>query len=202
MTPQRYDGPVLHPCGLKRLGASVPDSQTVPGVFIHAAAVEAVVSGHITATTPRAIVAGLSAATATAGAAVGMFLTPWLAVAVILVVALLIFVAATSFLATDIWIPLALPFFAIAAAPVVAYVVRYLMGRFAEALTHYRAMRFNEAYTIWNALAEDEAVFSSPHDGKGELPSNPSSLMAERARTFAANPPASPWDSVWILTSN
>lgn len=142
LTPQRYDGPVLHPCGLKRLGASVPDSQTVPGVFIHAAAVEAVVSGHITATTPRAIVAGLSAATATAGAAVGMFLTPWLAVAAILVVALLIFVAATSFLATDIWIPLALPFFVLAAAPVVAYVVRYLIEertrqRIQHAFSHY-----------------------------------------------------------------
>jgi len=157
LTPQRYDGPVLHPCGLKRLGASVPDSQTVPGVFIHAAAVEAVVSGHITATTPRAIVAGLSAATATAGAAVGMFLTPWLAVAAILVVALLIFVAATSFLATDIWIPLALPLVALVGAPVVAYVMRYLVEertrrQIQNAFSHYLSP------TIVDRLASDASA--------------------------------------------
>ena len=50
--------------------------------------------------------------------------------------------AATSFLATDIWIPLALPFFALAAAPVIAHVVRYLIEertrqRIQHAFSHY-----------------------------------------------------------------
>ena len=33
LTPVRVDSRLLHPCGLRRLGASDPDSTSVPGVF-------------------------------------------------------------------------------------------------------------------------------------------------------------------------
>ncbi len=74
-------------------------------------------------------------------------------------------------------------------------------SRFAEALALYRTMRFNQAYAIWNALAEEEASSFIAHDGKGDLAHNPSGIMAERAKAFLANPPANSWDGVWILTS-
>jgi hypothetical protein len=73
--------------------------------------------------------------------------------------------------------------------------------RFAEALEHYRLMRFAEAHTIWDALAREEAKSPTSYDGKGRASPNPAATMAERARLFAATSPASPWDGVWSLTS-
>lgn len=435
LTPARRASPRIHPCGLRRLGASAPDSQTVPGVFIHAAAVEAVASGRVTLTARPFVVAALTATTAASGAALGMWLLPWLALVLVIVIAGLFFGAATGFLLADIWIPLALPLIALVVAPVVAYVMRYLveertrrqiqnafshylsptivdrlasdasalklggerrdvtvmfadlsgftalsgkvepevltrmtnqylgyiveaveasggyvdkfigdavmaiwgapvadpnhagngiraalaaverirqekgaadargevgfsvkialnsgpavvgnvgtdkrynytavgetvnvasrlesvpgiygcqivvgprtaelagkrfllreldwiqvkgvegpiaifepiverakattgqiecMDRFATALAGYRAMRFNEAYTIWEALAQEDATPHSSHDGAGGLTLNPPAIMAERARAYLANPPESPWDAVWVLTS-
>ena len=71
----------------------------------------------------------------------------------------------------------------------------------ADALAHFRAMRFVEAYTIWDALAREEQEASSAFGGKSEPPPGPPAKMAERARAFAAHPPPEPWDGVWVLTS-
>jgi hypothetical protein len=67
---------------------------------------------------------------------------------------------------------------------------RDLVARFAVALEHYRAMRFAEACTIWNELTI-----------KFEAAPSPSSIMAERARHFISEPPPTPWDAVFVLTS-
>jgi adenylate cyclase len=67
---------------------------------------------------------------------------------------------------------------------------RDLVARFALALEHYRAMRFAEACTIWNELTV-----------KFEPAPSPSSIMAERARLFTSEPPPTPWDGVFVLTS-
>jgi adenylate cyclase len=142
LTPQRHDGTVLHPCGLRRLAASVPESPTVPGVYLFAEAVDAVVTGRVTAIVGRGLVAGLTAVTAVAGAVAGLFLTPWLTFAVITASVLLIFTAATGLLSADIWLLVALPLVALVAAPVVAYVVLYLVEERARrqiqnAFSHY-----------------------------------------------------------------
>lgn len=142
LPPARADAPVLHPCGLRRLGASDPDAASVPGVFLHAAAVEAVLTGRVTRTvsTPaRAVLAGV---TGGAGAALAMALTPWMAAAAIVLIAVAIFGAATAALALDFWLPLALPLGALAAAAALAYVVRYLVEertrrRIQHAFSHY-----------------------------------------------------------------
>ncbi len=139
---QRTDSAPRHSCGLKRLGASVQNSQTVPGVFIHAAAVEAHMTGQVTSTTPPFVVAGLAAATATVGAVLGMVWVPWLVVAAIGAIAVVLFGVATALLAADIWIPLALPLGALFVTPAVAYVVRYLVEektrrRIEHAFSHY-----------------------------------------------------------------
>jgi len=67
--------------------------------------------------------------------------------------------------------------------------------RYAEALASYRAMRFTEAWALWEALASKE------QDCMGDPKANPSSEMAARARLFMAHPPTHPWDGVWVLTS-
>jgi hypothetical protein len=65
-----------------------------------------------------------------------------------------------------------------------------LVLRFAQALAHYRAMRFADAYAEWSALA---TVY--------EPPPSPSSVMAARAYSFMQQPPPLPWDPVDVLTS-
>jgi class 3 adenylate cyclase/CHASE2 domain-containing sensor protein len=142
LRPAEADAPVLHPCGLRRLGASDPDSASVPGVFLHAAAVEAVLTGRVTRTVSTPARALLAAATGGTGAALAMALTPWMAGAAIVLIAVGIFVTATAALAMDLWLPLALPLGALAAAAALAYVVRYLVEertrrRIQHAFSHY-----------------------------------------------------------------
>lgn len=127
LAARRTDGPVLHPCGLRRLGASSPDSPSVPGVFLHAAAIEAVATGRVTSVAPSAVVAGLSAATAAGGSAIGLALSPWLAGAMILATGVLLIAGATALLAADLWVPVALPLGALAGGYILAYIVRYLI---------------------------------------------------------------------------
>lgn len=67
---------------------------------------------------------------------------------------------------------------------------RELVARFAAALDHYRAMRFAEACSLWDELV-----------AKFEPAPSPSSIMADRARRFMADPPAASWDAVFVLTS-
>jgi class 3 adenylate cyclase len=141
---ERADSPPLHPCGLRRLAASDPDSASVPGVFVHAAAIEAVTSGRLTSTAPVAVTAALGAAAGAGGAALGLALSPWLSAGAVLLTAALLVAAATVALAASFWLPLALPLAALAAAPAVAYVVRYLVEerarrRVQHAFSHYLA---------------------------------------------------------------
>src|SRR5262249_22760098 len=113
--------------GLKRLAASHPDSSSVPGVFVHAAAIDAVMSGHATREVPRGAVVGLTSLTAGTGAALGLVLAPWLLVAAIVSIGLLLFAGSVAALSADWWLALAFPLLSLLAAPALAYVVRYLM---------------------------------------------------------------------------
>ena len=78
------DAPAIDACGLKRLGASAPDAANVPGVFLHAASIEAVLTGRLTSTAPVLAVAGVTALSGVAGAALGLALPPYLAVLAVL----------------------------------------------------------------------------------------------------------------------
>jgi class 3 adenylate cyclase len=142
LTPTRIDSRLLHPCGLRRLAASDPDSTSVPGVFLHAAAIEAVMSGQVTSTAPTPVVAGLAAVTAAGGALLGLVLSPWLVARAVLLIAVVFFGAGTVALAGDLWVPLALPLTAMMMAPALAYAVRYLVEerarrRIQHAFSHY-----------------------------------------------------------------
>jgi adenylate cyclase len=142
LPPMQSDAPPLHPCGLRRLGASAPETSSVPGVFLHAAAVAAVASGRVSTTAPLIVVGGFAALMAVLGSAFGLVLAPWGTVAAVALVAVLLLASATSLLAGDFWLPLALPLGALAVAPVPAYVVRYLAEertrrRLEDAFCHY-----------------------------------------------------------------
>ena len=64
-----------------------------------------------------------------------------------------------------------------------------LRAHYAEGLAAYRACRFDDARTAFNAALE-----SAPGDG-------PSRTMLARMTQFEANPPAADWDGAWRLES-
>jgi adenylate cyclase len=154
LPPMRTDAPLLHPCGLRRLGASAPGTSSVPGVFLHAAAVDAVASGRVSTIAPPMSVSSLSAITAALGAAFGLVLSPWVTTIAVALSGLLLLVVGISLLQVDIWLPLALPLAALALAPVPAYMLRYVVEertrrRLEHAFSHYLSS------TIVDRLARD-----------------------------------------------
>jgi adenylate cyclase len=149
LAPPSTDGPMIDACGLRRLGASAPDAANVPGVFLHAASIEAALTGRLTSTAPVPAIAGLTALSGAAGAALGLGLPPYLAVVAVLLLGVGVFAVATAALAADLWLPVALPLMALVAAPAAAYAVRYLVEertrrRIQHAFSHYLSPRIVE----------------------------------------------------------
>ncbi len=157
--PKPMAGSSVAACGLRRSGASDPLSDTVPGVFLHAAAIEAVATGELTAIAPRSIVAAVSALTAALGALAGSLLAPWTAVAVAAAMAAALVIATVVALQRDYWIPLAIPLVALMAAPGIAYSVRYLVEDRARRRIH-RAFHHYLAPAIVDQLAHDPAALT------------------------------------------
>lgn len=131
-------------CRLEHQGASDPTNDTVPGVYVHAAAAAAVVQNRVPVVIGigvRGLFAGLLAA-ATAYLAVRV--RPWVgAVAGTAAVPLLILLAA-ALLAQGWVLPVAAPFVGMAASALFAYAVRYLVEerrrrRVENAFGHYLA---------------------------------------------------------------
>jgi class 3 adenylate cyclase/CHASE2 domain-containing sensor protein len=127
LRPDGTPGPPLHPCGLRRLGASDTNTRTVPGVFLHAAAIEAVETGRILQFAPPGVTAAIAAIGAVLAAIVGLMSTPWRAAAWTVALAGALGAAGTAALAHDLWLPLAIPLAAVLASPPIAYVVRYVV---------------------------------------------------------------------------
>ena len=156
--PREREEPLAR-CGLRRLPASAPAAMTVPGVAIHAAALEAVVAGKVTITAPPSAIAIVSALAAVDGAWLGLYLTPWLTAAGVIGGGVLFFLLATGALAAGFWIPLSIPLTALVVAPLGAYVVRYLVEerlrrRIAEGFTLFAPRHLVER------LAEDPSALS------------------------------------------
>jgi adenylate cyclase len=120
-------GPPLGPCGLQHLAASNPTSRSVPGVHLHALAIDAVVRGDLTRTAPSAAIAVLTALVAALGALIALNQSPWRAMGLVVLSAATLFAMATGALVGHLWLPVALPFAGLVVAPAVGYVVRYLV---------------------------------------------------------------------------
>jgi adenylate cyclase len=133
-------------CSLNQLGASDPESHTSPGVFVHAAIVDAVLTGNLITPVPplgRAVAVGV---TAIGGALLGFSLPPILAILAVTVVVGLCLAAGPLLLGFGLWFPAVLPAGAAVTAMVVAYVVRFLIEerrrrRVQNAFGHYLAPR-------------------------------------------------------------
>lgn len=131
-------------CRLDRLGASDPQSRTSPGVFVHAAAIETVLTGNLVRPVPasgRAIAAGVAAA---GGALLGFSLAPLLGTLAIGALVVLCLAAAPVLLGFGWWFPAVLPAAAALVAMAVAYVVRFVIEdrrrrRVQKAFGHYLA---------------------------------------------------------------
>ena len=121
------EGAALAPCGLRRLGSSHPGSALVPGVHLHAVAIDAVERNQLTRTIPGGLVAILAALAAGTAALIAVTWSPWRTIGLVVVAAAALFIAATALLRIDVWLPLALPLAGLVVSPAVAYVVRYLV---------------------------------------------------------------------------
>ena len=160
-TPDRFMRPAPAPpaqegeCALSRLGSSAPAGGTTPGVFVHAAAVAAVMTGNIVEPVP---LLGRSAAAMVAsltGSMLGFVAAPWLAVCGVIALAALAFGLAVLLLPFGFWFPLAIPIGAAILSMVLAYLVRFLVEerrrrRVQHAFSHYLAP------SIVDRLAESE----------------------------------------------
>ncbi len=121
------EGPPLAPCGLRHLAASTPASASVPGVHLHALAIDAVLRGAITRPVPGAVIAVLTALVAALGALTALNHSPWRTAGLVVLAAAALFAMAIGALVWHLWLPLALPFAGLLTAPAVGYVVRYLV---------------------------------------------------------------------------
>lgn len=143
-------------CGLPRLGASDPGAVTVPGVFIHAAAIERALTGNLVRPLPLASRAVTAALTGLVGAACGFLLSPFLAAVAVVLLAFALFGIALLALPLGFWFPVAIPAGGGAGAMVLAYVSRFV----AEERRRRRVQNAFSQYLspfVVNALAESDA---------------------------------------------
>ncbi len=138
------DGDAGEGCQLQPLGASSATAATVPGVFLHAAAIRAMLGDDVARETSSAARASLAGAAALLGAGLGLALAPWFAALAVLVVAVSGFALEMALLGNGLWLPMALPVAATAVAMVAAYLVRFLVEerqrrRIQHAFGHYLA---------------------------------------------------------------
>ena len=172
LPPQVTSAPPIHPCGLRRLGASVPHAESVPGVFLQAAAVEAVLRGQATTTAPVTTLIAVTTLTAATGTVLGFSLAPWLTLVAIGGMVLLCLCIAVLLLHYDLWLPLALPLGMLLGTAALAYVMRYLMEerqrqQLQHAFGHYlapalvaRLARDRSALTLGGERREITVMFA------------------------------------------
>jgi adenylate cyclase len=143
-------------CSLERLAASHAESGTTPGVFVHAAAVQSVMTGNLVRPLPAVGRAAEAVIASFGGSLLGFAVTPWIAVVGVVVLATGFFGLAVALLAYGLWFPVAVPLAAAFGSMVLAYLVRFLVEerrrrRVQEAFNYYLAP------SIVDRLADSEA---------------------------------------------
>ena len=96
-------------CGLQALGPSAPDSDTVPGVHIHAAAVGSLLGGTGTALVPWPVRVAAATSAAVICASLGLFLSPVIAVVALICFLAALFATSVMGLGAGHWLPVAVP---------------------------------------------------------------------------------------------
>lgn len=103
------DHPDHAPCQLTVLGPSAPDSDSVPGVHIHAAAIDSLLGGTGVRLVPTAVAVVAAAAAGVICASLGLFLSPGVAVAAFVAFLVALFAASVVTVAAGHWLPIAVP---------------------------------------------------------------------------------------------
>jgi adenylate cyclase len=161
-TPDRFMPQPMVPlaetgaCRLDRLGPSHAEGGTTPGVFVHAAAVQSVLTGNLVGPVPLFARALAAVVASLCGSLLGFAVTPWVAVLGVIAVAAACFGLAVVLLGFGFWLPVAVPAAAAIVSMVLAYVVRFLVEErrrrwVQHAFSHYLAP------SIVDRLAESEA---------------------------------------------
>jgi class 3 adenylate cyclase len=114
-------------CVLRPLGRSDPESLTVPGVTLMAAAVRALMGKEATRPAPAAAPVAAATLAAVAAGGAGFALAPWLAVAAVAVLLAALLAVEAGLIAGGVWLPMALPGICAVAAVATAYLVRFLI---------------------------------------------------------------------------
>jgi adenylate cyclase len=114
------------PCGMPVPRALQAGSRTVPGVLLHAQAVDQALAGRrvVQASMPAKVTA--AAGMGLAGALLAGALMPWTAIAAAMGISAAGALAAVALLAGGLWLPPVLPFMALWLSFAGAYVVRYV----------------------------------------------------------------------------
>jgi class 3 adenylate cyclase/CHASE2 domain-containing sensor protein len=113
-------------CDLRRLNASKPNSQTVPGVFLHAMAAQAVVDGDWVELIGAPFQGLIAALLGGLGALLGLFLAPWSALILAAALAGLAWSGEAVAIELGLWLPAMIPIMALFLSTILAYLVRYL----------------------------------------------------------------------------
>jgi class 3 adenylate cyclase/CHASE2 domain-containing sensor protein len=163
LAPDRYmaaaapRGDQATPCALPHRGASLAVSASVPGVYLHAAAVDAVLGGAVPRVAPLPAVAAASGLAGAGGALAGMTLAPWAAAVAIAVGGAGLAALAIALLGGGIYLPVGSGLLAAVGGLLVAYAVRYLVEerrrrRVQHAFSHYLSP------SIVNRLADEASA--------------------------------------------
>lgn len=126
--PQTVDpDPPDDVCSLKPIGLSDPHATTIPGVFIHAAALQEILTNDTPTIAGLPWIISLSAAIGAAISGFGLVLAVQRAVIMVVLTMLALYVLSSILLLFNIWLPISLLMTVTAGAMFVAYIARYLI---------------------------------------------------------------------------
>jgi adenylate cyclase len=131
-------------CSLKPIGLSDPHATTIPGVFVHAAALQEILTKDSPAIAGLPWIIALSAAIGAAISGFGLVLPVQRAVIMVGLTMFALYVLSSALLIFNIWLPISLLMTVTAGAMFVAYIARYLIEdrrrrRIQRAFGHYLA---------------------------------------------------------------
>jgi adenylate cyclase len=141
-------------CALPRLASAAPKSRSVPGVYVHASAADAALTGEHLRPVPVWFRIGLAGLAGGLGAVVGMVLAPWTAVVLALLSILALWAGEVVLIESRLWLPAALPMLAVAVSTGLGYLVHYLVEE-RRRLSIQRAFGRYLAPSLVESLADD-----------------------------------------------
>lgn len=114
-------------CPPRPLGPSVESVSSVPGVHVHAAAAAAVLKEKVPEPLPRWVTDVLAVTMSAIGAVAALWLSPLLALGLVIALTIFAFVGTVAALGAQIWVPLGTPMGLAFAAGGLAYGVRFIV---------------------------------------------------------------------------